>query len=215
MAAPVGPTGCEQAGGDAEHRFLVGATYGLNEPALRFDGEADYDLLEHAAVGSIGYRLAPRTIVQFAAGAIFAGEMTGEGRSYDLGPGFTMRLSAAHQWIGRSDEVPFFTTTLAYTFSTLRATETTGAKETLSASDLRIGTLFGMTFRDLVSPYLSARAFVGPVELTQDGRDRQGTDRRKYALGLGSALTVDRFELLVDATFFGERSLSVGASVAF
>jgi hypothetical protein len=183
----------------------------LNAPALRFDGESDYDIVQHAAVASLGYRLSERTSLRLAAGTIFAGEMEGEGRRYELGPGYTASLSGAHRWFGRSDEVPFLTTTLALGVSGVETREQPqGEEETMTSGDLRLGVLFGMTFAEVISPYLVARGFVGPVAWRQAGRDRSGSDRRKYALGLGVSAAVGRFDFLVEGTLLGEQSLSVG-----
>jgi len=216
VAAPVGPTGCERSSSgegsdEVEHRFLVGAAYGLNEPALRFDGESDYDVVQHAIVASLGYRLSARTSLRLAAGTIFAGEMEGENRRYELGAGYTASLSGAHQWFGRSDELPFLTTTLALGVSSVETREQPrGEEQRMTSTDLRLGLLFGMTFAEVVSPYAVARAFGGPVKWRQNGRERSGSDRRHYALGLGASAALGRVEFLAETTLLGEKSVSVG-----
>jgi hypothetical protein len=196
---------------------MVGAAYGHFEADLRFDGESNYELVQDAVVASFGRRLADGFSLRIAAGVIVGGSLEGEGRTYDVEPGWTLSFSAARQWFGRSDETPFLTTALSLSASRARTVEAgTGEEEALGASDLRLSVLFGYTFGYTFSPYLVARAFGGPVSFKQDGRDRTGSDRHHYALGLGSSVSLfDRLDLLVDATFFGERSLSAGASVAF
>jgi len=196
---------------------MLGVAYGHFEADLRFDGESDYELAQDALVASLGYRLSHGFSLRVSAGTILDGSLRGEGRSYDVEPGWTMSFSAARQWFGRSDETPFLTTALSLSASRARTIEVgTGVEEPLGASDVRISVLAGYTFGDTWSPFFVARAFGGPVSFRQDGRERTGTDRHHYALGLGSGLSLfERLELLVDATVLGEKSLSAGASVAF
>jgi hypothetical protein len=54
---------------------LLGLGYGVNAPALRFDDVADYDIVQHALVASLGYRLSAQTSLRLAAGSIFSGDM--------------------------------------------------------------------------------------------------------------------------------------------
>jgi hypothetical protein len=168
-------------------------------------------------VVSAGRRLGAGLSFRLSGGAILGGDFSGEGRSYDLEPGWTASLSGARQWFGEPDKTPFFTTVLSLSASRARIVEAaSGDDVAISATDLRLAVLFGYTFGGVFSPYLVGRAFGGPVGFRQDGRDRTGGDRHHYAVGLGASVTLaERIDLLVDGTFLGERSLSGGASLSF
>jgi hypothetical protein len=168
-------------------------------------------------VASFGRRFGSGWSAHVAAGAVLGGGLEGEGHEYDVLPGWTASLSGAKRWFGRGDEVPFLTSTLAFAMSGATTEERGGSREreSLTAADLRLGLLFGITLFDAWSPYLAGRVFGGPVSWRQLGRDRTGTDRRHYALGLGSSVTLGRFELLADVAVLGERGVSVAVSAAF
>jgi hypothetical protein len=191
--------------------------YGVFDADLRFDGEDDYELWQHAVVASFGRRFTGGWSVRLSGGVLIGGGLEGEGRQYDVLPGWTASLGGAKRWFGRSDEVPFLTTTLAFSMSGTETEERQGTREreSLTAADLRLGLLFGMTFWETWTPYLAARVFAGPVQWRQLGRDRTGSDRNHYALGVGSSVAIGRFELLADVSVLGERGVSVGASAAF
>ena len=80
--------------------WRVGAAYAFTQAELRFDGEQDYDLEQHAAVASLSRRFGERTTLQLAAGAVLAGELSGEGSSWDVLPGPVVSLSSAFRIIG-------------------------------------------------------------------------------------------------------------------
>jgi hypothetical protein len=222
VGAPVGPTGCgrdyeDEDEDEDEGAWLVGAGYGIFDADLRFDGEDDYELWQHAVVASFGRRFAGDFSLRLAVGAVLGGELEGQGREYAVLPGWTASLAGAKRWFGRSDEVPFLTTTLAFSMSGARTEERggSGEVESLLAMDARLGVLFGITLWETWSPYLALRGFGGPVQWRQLGRDRTGSDRHHYAIGAGSSVALGRVELLLDVTVLGERSISVGASASF
>ena len=47
----------------------------------------------------------------------------------------------------------------------------------------------GKPFYDMLSPYVVARVFGGPILWSAFGGDRQGTDRYKFQFGLGLVVT--------------------------
>jgi hypothetical protein len=87
----------------------------------------------------------------------------------------------------------------------------------LTAGDLRLSVTAGRLFVDAIAPYLTLRAFGGPVFWQ---RDRQplagGTDRYHVSAGLGLLVTapqgVDGF---VELSPTGERALTAGVGVSF
>lgn len=138
------------------------------------------------------------------------GTLRSEGRSYDVQPGFVATAGAARQWFGEPGTVPFLTTTLAYTISRSKTVADTATENALTASDLRLGALFGYAPVPEWSPYAVARVFAGPV----GWRDMVGSDRHHYALGAGTGFAFDPLELSLEATFLGERSASIGVTLA-
>ncbi|MCA9599213.1 MAG: hypothetical protein KC776_38145 [Myxococcales bacterium] len=196
--------------------WRVGAAYAFTQAELRFDGEQDYDLEQHAAVASLSRRFGERTTLQLAAGAVLAGELSGEGSSWDVLPGPVVSLSSAYRIIGGKGEVPFVTGTLAFgaSFPRTRA-QSYDERSHFSAFDLRAGVLAGATLFEAWSPYAAARAFGGPVLWHSRGEDHTGSDRHHYAIGVGSSLSLGpRFALTAEAIFLGERSYSGGISYA-
>ena len=173
---------------------------------------------------SFGRQIDASMSVRLAVGAVLGGELAPErdtpfaGREWNVRPGWLVSASVARRWFGESDRIPFLTTTLAYGLS-FAGTEEVGApdeRESLNASDLRLGVLFGMTFWDAWSPYAAGRLFAGPISWRRDGEDATGSDRHHYAVGVGSSLIIgEGFVLVADAAFLGERSISGGASFAF
>jgi hypothetical protein len=66
------------------------------------------------------------------------------------------------------------------------------------------------------SPYAIIRGFGGPVSFRQAGRDRTGSDKYHYALGVGSAVGLPwGLQAGVELTLLGERTLSAGVLLAF
>ncbi|MBA3458262.1 MAG: hypothetical protein H0T42_34590 [Deltaproteobacteria bacterium] len=142
-------------------------------------------------------------------GAVLGGSLDGEGRAYDIGPGFVVGASIAKQWV-RGD---WF---LAGSFSVAASRTTTtesvpGApRETLVAVDVaRAGITAGRTFGP-VSPYVLARAFGGPVFWELDAMDVGGTDVHHYQLGAGASVTTGSLSVLLDVSALGEQAASIG-----
>jgi hypothetical protein len=221
VPSPVGPTGipCGDETGDdaAAPEWEVGAAIGTTRASIRFDGESDYELEQHAFAASIGRRLGERTVVRLSAGAIFGGELRGEGRGYELGPGWLFSVSGAQRLFGLPERAEFVTLSLAFGASST-ATEQWGggAQERLSASDLRVGLIAGVTLWRTLSPYALVRGFGGPIAFRQAGRDRIGSDRHHFALGAGSAVALPAgAQLAVEAALLGERSLTAGGLWTF
>jgi hypothetical protein len=224
VGAPAGPTGCEgsdaQRGDEQDENsarlWRAGAGFGVFDADLSFDGAANYELVQSVGAVSFGRMFDEGWALRASGGAIVGGTLEGEGHSYDVLPGFMANLTGSRQWLRRTRW--FFTTTLGITYSRARTRENAGSQETqtIEASDLRVGGMLGATLFDAWSPYAALRAFGGPVAWRQLGRDRTGSDRHHYAIGVGSSLALwRRLELVVDLAFLGERSLSGGFAIAF
>jgi hypothetical protein len=190
---------------------LAGASWGWFDADLRFEGERDYELRQHAVVATFGRRFGWGLSLRLAAGAIVDGEMIGEGLEYDVEPGWTGAIALGKQWIGGPGELPFLTTTLQFGMSGAR-TRRGEDTNSLTTADLRLGVLGGVTLFDAWSPYAVVRGFGGPVRW----RDMTGSDRHHYSIGVGSRIGLPgRIDLLVEGNFLGERSVSAGFTVSF
>lgn len=130
--------------------------------------------------------------------------------TFDMGRGFVASASGSRRW-SLGDRRWFVTGSLSASAGT---TTTTGVTdERLTAFDLRIGAIAGRTFADVVSPYVLARAFGGPVLWRVAGEDRAGSDTTHVQLGAGLSVAT-RFGLsaVVDVSVVGEQSASLGVS---
>lgn len=209
---------CGDEGEDADPpEWEVGAALSVTRTTIVFDG-VDYELEQHAAAASFGRRFGERTTVRVSGGAVLGGELTGEGRAYDVGPGWLLGVSGSHRLLGLPEHPQFATLSLSFGAVSSATEERAGAGESerLSASDLRVGLVAGVTLWRVWSPYLLARGFGGPVSFTQLGRERTGSDKYHYALGLGSAVGLPwDLQIGVEAALLGEQTLSAGVVWAF
>lgn len=85
---------------------------------------------------------------------------------------------------------------------------------TITAIDVRLGVIAGVTLWERLSPYVLARAFGGPVFWSLAGEEIRGSDQYHYQLGLGANASLPWWNLsvLVDGSVLGERALSIGVS---
>jgi hypothetical protein len=195
----------------------VGASYALSEAALRFDGEDDFDLKQQVVAAFVARRFAERLTAQLTLGGILDGLLAGQGRRFDVQPGFLFSLSGAYRFVGAPGDPLFATATLGYGMSFASTQEVVGGESvSLSASDLRLGVLVGTTLGETVSPFVAARGFAGPVGWELDGEKRTGSDRHHYAIGAGVVVNLqERLDLTVDASFLGERTLAAALALGF
>ena len=194
----------------------MGASYALSEAELRF-GEDDYELEQSVVAAFASRRFGERFTVQLTLGGILDGQLEGQGRRFDVEPGFLASLSGAYRFLGGPGEDLFGTATLSYGMSFASTTEEVpdGQSVSLTASDARLGVLFGITLGDTVSPFLAARAFAGPVGWELDGESRTGSDRHHYAVGPGIVVNMhEQLDLTVDTSFVGERTIAAALALS-
>lgn len=174
-----------------------------------------YDFEQAAAMVFGGYATPSGWSVRLAAGAILGGELEGDGMpgTFEMGRGFVGSVSGARRW-ALGDRAWFVTGSLSASGGTTTTTGTVNATDgRLTAFDVRIGAIAGRTFADLISPYVLARAFAGPVLWTVAGEERTGSDPSHLQLGGGLSIAT-RFGLsaVIDISVVGEQSASLGAS---
>lgn len=182
------------------------------QSTLRFDGGREHDIAQTAVTATIGQARPSRLSLRAAIGAVLDGSLEGEGRTYDIGPGFIVSASVAKQWVSG-----YWFLTGSFSVSASRTTTTENlpgaARQSLVAIDLaRAGLTAGRTFGP-VSPYVVARAFGGPVLWEIDAMDVVGTDVHHFQLGAGVSVTTGSLSVLVDVAALGEQAASLGVAL--
>lgn len=182
---------------------------------LRFSDDTEPEITEQSLVASGGYRWGTGWSVRVAAGAVLSGKLEHDGRVHDVGAGWMAAAGLSRSW--RFGERWFVSGSLTAGVSSTSTTEQqAGAMSErvgLTATDLRLGVLAGVTLWQRWSPYLLARGFGGPVLWALDGEDINGSDQHFFQLGVGSSVALPwRLTLLVDASLLGERAFSLGLS---
>ena len=80
---------------------------------------------------------------------------------------------------------------------------------------MHVGAVVGIPIARVVTPYVVARAFGGPIAWRIDTASKTGTDAYHVQLGGGvSALLFRRVDLFVEGIPLGERGVSAGLGVA-
>ena len=125
------------------------------------------------------------------------------------GLGAVRRVGAARSWT-RTDD---------------RGTYTDGSSSPMghaeaprfTALDLRVGAIAGKTIANVFTPYVTARAFGGPITWRFDGANVTGTDLYKYQLGGGLSLALldRRLDVFAEGIALGERGIAAGVGTTF
>jgi hypothetical protein len=168
----------------------------------------------NAIVATAAYAPTRRLTLQVSAGAAFAGVLRAPNGTHEFSVGPTGAAGLVYTLLeGR----PFVA--LSGVLSASHATTRRGGRgESVNydAFDLRLGLIAGTTVFDILSPYIVARAFGGPVFWAYEGRAQTGTDLVHYQLGAGLTLRpIASIAVFVEGVPLGERSLLGGASIAF
>jgi len=180
---------------------------------IAFD-DTETRLEEASATATLAYHLSPRWGLQASLGGIVGGEVRRAGEVHDVGPG--IGASVAGSWLAlyETERRPFLLLTVSLGGSTT-TTRAAGESTRLTAFDLRLNALVGMTFFDVLTPFITARAFGGPVSWKIAGESVVGGDEHHYAVGAGATVRVARFDVFVEALPLGERSASLGVGATF
>jgi hypothetical protein len=178
------------------------------QSTLRFEGERELDITQYAVSASLSYVRASRWSFRGSLGTVLDGALEEGGRTHDIGPGIVGAVTVSKQWLVRGF---FISGSLGAGVSRTTTTEAGGARQSLVAIDLlRAGVMAGRTF-GVVSPYVLARGFGGPVLWHLDGMDVRGTDTHKFQLGAGASVTTSSgLSVLLDVAALGERAASLG-----
>jgi hypothetical protein len=215
MSPPVGPTGCEGSdAGQGQSAWLAGASASAFATTLKFGNES-VAVSEQIATASVGRRFGDRFTLRLSGGAVVGGRATGAS-AYVIDPGWLASATVARRWLGGGNNAPFFATALTLGVASAATTDASGSRAALVAQDTRIAGVLGGTFGRIWSPYLLASVFGGPVAWDHGTKDRVGSDRYHYSVGLGGSLALAKaVDLFAEAAFFGEQSAALGMSFSF
>lgn len=191
----------------------MGASVGAFTSDLRFDDDSEPSISETSLVASGGYRWGEGWSARLAAGAVLGGSLELGGTTYEVQPGWLVAAAVSRSFTFA--ERWFVAGSITAGVSSA-STRVDGMDETasLTASDVRLGVMAGVTLWERVSPYVLARAFGGPVFWSRGGEDVTGSDQYHYQLGAGASAMLPWWNLsvLVDGSALGERALSIGIS---
>ncbi len=208
-------------------------SYASTSTTLLFGEGRRADLTRHAVFGSAQIPLARdgALSLQIGAGGIVGGELVHGAARDTLGPGFAASTGLAWRVADGRGALPFvqLTGTLGVTHALTRTdhrgTRTDGAPSPdgradtprFTALDVRLGAVAGKTLAEIVTPYVTARAFGGPIAWRFDGASVTGTDLYKYQLGGGVALSLanHKFDVFAEGIAFGERGIAAGVGTTF
>jgi len=195
--------------------WRVAASYGWLSSELRF-GSTSAPFYQRSVAVSLTRQLGERFSVQAGAGAVIGGGIDALGASYDMQPGWLVRLGGTWLALDGRGAWPFLAVSLGLAASGVTTTSAGLPSETLTAVDLGLSASVGKAFFGAVAPYVGARVFGGPVAWTLAGKGVTGTDVNHWqvAFGLAAALPLG-FDVLVEWAPFGEESVLAQAGWAF
>ena len=195
--------------------LFVGGAVGSTRSLLLFTDDLEFDFRQHAVTAFAGYSTPGGWTLQGGLGAILAGQLERNdtaNTTYDISPGVVTSVAGSRRWT--PGQGPWFVTGSVTAGAAWSAAGPSGGdSERLLAFDLRLGVVAGRTIAEIWNPYLTARAFGGPVRWSVDGDDITGSDAHHYQLGAGlSVATRAGFNAVVDLSIVGEQSASLGLS---
>ncbi len=191
------------------------ARHSAPSPAsLRFDDDSEPSITETSLVASGGYRWGDGWSVRLAAGAVLGGSLELGGSTYDVEPGWLVVAGVSRSFTFSERWFVSGSVTAGVSSASTRADAPGGMDASLTAGDVRLGVIAGVTLWERLSPYVLARAFAGPVMWTLGGEDITGSDQHHYQLGVGTSVSLPWWSasVVVNGSLLGERALSIGIS---
>jgi hypothetical protein len=207
------------SGDDTELAWHAGASGAWSGTHIEFSsGGQTFDTYfgKYAVTASLDRRLGDRWTLGGVVGSTITGVLDLDGVTATVSPGPLGAITASFRPLDEGDVAPFLLLTGSAAASVAwTSAPPGGSSATLSAFDLRLGVVAGKTIAHVVTPYLLARAFGGPVFWSSGGRSLTGTDANHYQLGAGVSVRLGRFDLVVEGVPLGELGLVAGAGFAF
>jgi hypothetical protein len=196
----------------------VSAIWSYTSTTILFGEGRRADLTRHAVFASTELPLARGLGLRFGAGGIASGELRTSGGPATFGPGVTGFFGIGKTVVDEKPSVPFLQ--LAATVSMSRATTRGPAPNeapSFTALDVRAAATIGKTIGGWLVPYVSLRAFGGPIFYRYGGKDVTGTDLYKHQIagGLSVALPSRVLDAFVEGVPMGESGMSAGLGTTF
>ncbi len=209
----VGISGCslEEHEEATRHRWHLGSSYSFTSTGLRFEGHREFIEERHTSLVTLELRPTRGSALVAGLGAFLGGNLRTATARFDFDPGLVAMVGGGWRAIELVRNGPFLLLTgqLSYAWS-----RNLGAA--YNAFDLRAGAIVASTFWRVLTPYLLARAFGGPVFWSLGGDAITGTDTHHYQLGAGvTFLLKRRLDLFAEAVPLGEHGVVAGAGLAF
>lgn len=218
MSPPVGPTGLRYCSGDdVDRAWRAGVAGAFSDTRLTFSrggGSADASFTHYAATASLDRRIGDRWTLGGMLGATLGGSLDVDGVSSTLSPGPTGGVTASFRPLDEGTVAPFVLLSTSVAASLAWTTPAGGGPSaTFTAFDVRLGAAAGKSIAHVVTPYVLARAFGGPVLWSIAGAQATGTDAYHYQLGLGLVVSLGRVDVVAEGVPLGERAVVVGVGV--
>lgn len=214
-------------GGGAEatdaSTFHASVTGGYAYTDLVFLDGSELGFSKASTLYSSDFLLSPSVLLSVGAGGVFFGKLElppslrrGDDRS--LVPGWIASFAATFRVVKDEGALPYVL--LSASASALRSAireqpaELPGVRGSYTGIDLRFGVTVGKTFADVVSPYVAARVFGGPVIWTEQD-DELGSDLYHFQPALGLSLVLPaHLDLFAECQPWFERGFTVGVGLS-
>jgi hypothetical protein len=175
----------------------------------------DASFTKYGVMASLDRRIGDRWTLGGALGTTIAGTIDANGVASSISPGPLGAITASFRPLDEGTVAPFVLLTASAAASlSWTMPPGGGSSSTLTAFDVRLGAAAGKTIAHLVTPYVLARAFGGPVLWSIAGASATGTDAYHYQLGVGLAVRAGRVDLVAEGVPLGERAVVVGVGLA-
>jgi hypothetical protein len=214
-SGPGGVEACSLAEHEESERpkFRVGVSGLFTWTDIHFNDGVQTAESRGGILASLSYFASSHVSLQVGLGATLGGQITtnGGGTAF-FSPGLAADLGVSWRVLDGHEARPFVVVTGLVSFE---ATHTTG-NVAYDALDFRLGAVVGWTIAGVVSPFLAARGFGGPIYWRDANGSVVGTDANHYQLGAGvAALVAKRVDLFAEGVPLGERALSGGVGIVF
>ena len=199
-------------------KWHAGLGFSYTSTALHFDDGSHFDQTRYAALASLEARPFPKLSLQFGAGPVFGGTLDSGGEHFTSSAGVLLSMAASYRFVDPKGARPFVLGTFGLSFATVQmsADGPSEQSELYDAWDARVGAVVGWSIANVVSPYVLARGFGGPIYWKHQGQDVTGTDVHHYQLGAGIGIAIGkRGDLFVEGSPLGEQNVSAGVGLSF
>ena len=210
----------------------IAGSYAFTSTTIKWGEGRRSDLTRHTAFADLQMPLnTSGSLTALAGVGVIAGGTLVHGAARDtIQPGIAADLGIAGRVYNGNRYLPFVQLTLTISFShTGTETDAVGTRTNgtvsptgqsspaFNAGDLRGGVIIGKTFGSVFTPYVTGRAFGGPISWRFDDEHVTGTDAYHYQVGGGLALSFlkRRLDVFAEGIAFGERGIAAGIGTTF